>query len=102
MVASSTAILAAQKNEDLRARARALGATLGMTSSEVDSVWDQTVVKPVDETGASSIATVLEYTQGIYDKALAALPPEPGKDLAAVTDAQILYALTTHGEPADE
>ncbi|MBB6333630.1 hypothetical protein HD592_000195 [Schaalia hyovaginalis] len=63
MVASSTAILAAQNNEDLKARARALGATLGMTSSEVDSVWDQTVVKPVDETGASSIATVLEYTQ---------------------------------------
>lgn len=102
MVASSTAILAAQKNEDLRARARALGATLGMTSSEVDSVWDQTVVKPVDETGAPSIATVLAYAQGIYDKALAALPPEPGKDLAAVTDAQILYALTTHGEPAHE
>lgn len=92
-VASSQAILAAQRNEDLKARARALGATLGMTSMEVDAAWDQTVIKPVDESGEHSIASVLEYAQAKYDEAFALLPPEPGVDLAAVTDAHIVYAL---------
>lgn len=94
MVASSTAIMAAQRNEDLKARAKALGATLGMTGGEVEAAWDQIVIKPVDEEGQACIASVLEYAQAQYDKAFESLPPEPGVDESMVTDAHILFALT--------
>ena len=97
---TSAQIIAARDNETLKDRARALGALVGMTPSEVDAVWPTLVVAPVDQTGDASIATVLAYAQTVYDQALAALPPEPGSNLAAVTDAQILYAL--HPTPPEE
>lgn len=95
---TSAQIIAARDNETLKDRARALGALVGMTPSEVDAAWPTLVVAPVDQTGDASIASVLAYAQAVYDQALAALPPEPGSNLAAVTDAHILYALTPHDD----
>lgn len=95
-IASSAAIIAARDDAHLKDRARALGASIGMTAMEVDAVWDQLVTRSVDESGASSIATVYEYAAAQYAQALAALPPEPGVNPAGVTDAHILYALTPH------
>ncbi|WP_115728240.1 hypothetical protein [Actinomyces culturomici] len=97
---TSAAIIAARDNSDLKDRARALGATLGMTAVEVDAVWDRVVVADVDNTGTSSIATVFEYAKLTYDQAVAALPPEPGVNPAAVTDTQILHALQGFATPA--
>ena len=97
---TSSQIIAARDNETLKDRARALGALAGMTQSEVDAAWPTLVVAPVDHTGDASIASVLAYAQTVYDQALAALPPEPGANLAAVTDAQILYAL--HPTPPED
>lgn len=99
---TSAQIIAARDNEGLKDRARALGALVGMTPGEIDAAWPSIVVAPVDQSGESSIASVLAYTQAVYDQAVAALPPEPGVNPSAVTDAQILYALTMHGEPAHE
>lgn len=98
--ASSAAIIAARDDDHLKDRARALGASIGMTSMEVEAAWDRLVTLPVDESGASSIATVYEYAAAQYAQALAALPPEPGVNPAAVTDAHILYALTPHKAPS--
>lgn len=94
--ASSAAIIAARDDDHLKDRARALGASIGMTSMEVEAAWDRLVTLPVDESGEASIATVYEYVAAQYAQALAALPPEPGVNPAGVTDAHILYALTPH------
>lgn len=92
--ASSAAIIAARDNTHLKDRARALGASIGMTATEIEATWDRLVTMPVDDSGTSSIATVYEYAAAQYAQALAALPPEPGVNPAGVTDAHILYALT--------
>lgn len=94
--ASSAAIIAARDDAHLKDRARALGASIGMTATEIDAAWDRLVTLPVDESGTSSIATVYEYAAAQYALAVAALPPEPGVNPAGVTDAHILYALTPH------
>lgn len=101
-VPTSAQIIAARDNEGLKDRARALGALVGMTPGEIDAAWPSIVVAPVDQSGESSIASVLAYTQAVYDQAVAALPPEPGVNPSAVTDAQILYAVTRRGGHATE
>lgn len=105
--ASSAAIIAARDDTHLKDRARALGAMLGMTSMEVDASWDRIVTRPVDASGEETIAMVYEYAATQYAQAKAALPPAPGVNPSAVTDAHILYALTPHetpnpGEPGEE
>lgn len=101
-VPTSAQIIAARDNEGLKDRVRALGALVGMTPGEIDAAWPSIVVAPVDQSGESSIASVLAYTQAVYDQAVAALPPEPGVNPSAVTDAQILYAVTRRGGHATE
>lgn len=94
---SSAAIIAARDDEDLKNRARALAATVGMTASEVDAEWASIVVRPVDSSGGASIASVFEYARGQYEKKIAAMPAppaRPGEDMTYVRDAQIVYALT--------
>ncbi len=91
---SSASIIHATRDQDLLDRAKALGATLGMTAGEVEAEWDQLVTKPVDDTGDNTIASVFEYAQSKYAEALAALPPKPGVNPAYVTDTHILHALT--------
>ena len=105
---SSHAIIAASSDTALTQRLVAIAATLGATTPEADAQRYrlELVIAPVDETGAT-IASVYEYAsvtreQAIADRAAAVaqaeaehpIPPEPGTDPAAVTDAHLVAALT--------
>lgn len=100
-IPTSAAIIAANNDNDLRERARALGAALGYTPHEVDQLFHRIIVAPINE-GGSTLASVHEYVSSKYAQALANVPPRPGLDPAGVRDDQILDALRavmTHPEP---
>lgn len=90
---SSSAIIAASRDEDLLERLKALGALRGYTPYEVEAIWSKVLVAPVDEEGVSTIASVYEYASVDYSNKLAAMPPKPGLNPAAVTDDHLLFAL---------
>lgn len=93
MAATSNSMIAAAKDYHLRERAIALAASLGIANAQyfVDSNLAALAAAPVNGDGAT-LASVFEYATAEYEKKKAALV-EPGKDLAVVTDAHLLYAL---------
>ena len=117
---SSHAIIAAAGDAALPARVVAVATTLGVATAEHDAkrLRRELVIAPVDEDGAT-IAGVYEYTclaraqaiearraaiavaEATHAETLAEIdeqypiPPEPGTNPAAVTDAHIAAALTS-------
>lgn len=57
----------------------------------VRSAIGDLVSTPID--GESTVTSVHAYATAVYEAALAALPPKPGLNPAAVTDAQLLAAV---------
>lgn len=49
-----------------------------------------------------TLTSVHAYTSGVYAAAVAALPPRPGADPAAVTDAQLAQAIQLVWSPPEE
>ena len=105
---SSHAIIAASSDTALTQRLVAIAATLGAATPEYDAqrLCLELVIAPVDDSGAT-IASVYEYATVARAQAIAAqaaavaqaeaehpIPPEPGTDPAAVTDAHLVAALT--------
>lgn len=100
MSVPSAALIAAFADNDLYERMVALGATLKMTPQQIaDARW-QLVIAPAAATGTDTIASVYAYAMDVRNQAVAALPPLPGANPAAVTDDQILYALGATITPA--
>lgn len=100
-IPSSAAIIAANRDVDLRERARALGAALGYSQTEVDAEFHRVVLASING-GESTLATVYEYVSGQYAQALAKVPPKPGLDPAGVLDGQIMDALKAAMPPKVE
>lgn len=93
MSQTSAALIAAFADNDLYERIVALGATLKLTPQQIaDARW-KLVIAPAAATGTDTIASVYAYALDVRNQAVAALPPMPGKNPAAVTDDQILHAL---------
>ena len=105
---SSHAIIAASSDTALTQRLVAMAATLGAATPEADAQRYrlELVIAAVDDSGAT-IASVYEYASVTRAQAIAAraaavaqaeaehpIPPEPGTDPAAVTDAHLVAALT--------
>lgn len=91
-VTSSSALIAAAADNDLIRRFVALGATLGMTRSDVEMARERLAAAPVDDQG-NTVASVHEYASAVYNDAVEALPPRPGVNPASVTDAHMIHAL---------
>ena len=91
-MASSDQIIAAQQDEDLKARAVALGAKHGYLPYEVEARFPQIAVAQIGET---TIADVHAYAVATYTPT-----PRPGANLAAVTDVQLEEALIATMAPA--
>lgn len=92
-IPSSAALIAAAQDQDLLERMVALGATMSMGRGEITEAMSRLAATPVDDTGDNTIASVHEYAAVQRAQALAAVPPPPGQNYQAVTDAHILYAL---------
>lgn len=92
-MAKSTAIIAAAKDYDLRERAIAIAAELGMQTPQnwVDAHLFAIAAGPVNDSG-DTVASVYEYAQAEYEKKKAELI-EPGRDLAIVTDEFLRYSI---------
>ncbi|MBK7822812.1 MAG: hypothetical protein IPJ61_17550 [Tessaracoccus sp.] len=104
---SSHAIIAAASDKALTERVVAVATTLGCATAEHDAqrLRRELVIAELDESGAT-IAAVYEYTCLAREQAMEArraaiaaaeaahpIPPEPGLNPAAVTDAHIASAL---------
>ena len=90
---NSRAIIAAAADEDLAARALAVAVVLGIPNAEyqTEKVRRALVVAPLDESG-STIATVHEYAVQVREDHIAATPPPPGANPAAITDEHLAAA----------
>ena len=87
MATTSNSILTAARDNDLRERLVAIAAREGIDNPQAwveARMWQLTAV-PVTDNG-DTVASVYEYGAGEYAKAVAALPPAPGKNPAIVTD----------------
>lgn len=91
---ASSAIIAASKDADLRDRAVALAAELGIKNPElfVDEHRPALAAAAVDDSGENSVASVYEYADTVYQGKLVELTP-PGKNPSAVTDDHLRHAL---------
>lgn len=93
MTTSSHAILGVAQDHSLLSRAKALGAGMGLTPMEMDANALRLGSLPVNADG-DTVASVYEYAASRRQEALDAVPPPPGEDPAAVTDAHLVYALS--------
>lgn len=84
---TSSALIAASRDDDLLARLVALGATIGLSQGEVEAARMRLAAAPVDDSG-STVASVFEYAVASYTPT-----PRPGADASKVTDAHLLHAL---------
>jgi hypothetical protein len=65
-------------------------------------VWDNRgIIISTDIGEGSTITTVHAYASTVYEQAVAALPPKPGLNPAAVTDSQLSAALQAVYQPAE-
>lgn len=94
MSVPSAALIAAFADNDLYERIVALAAGFGITPDQVSGKRWPLVIAPAAATGTDTIASVYQYALDTRNNAVAALPPSPGANPAAVTDAQIVYALS--------
>ena len=93
---SSHQIIAAHDDPALRRRAEALAVTIGLPPSAVAPNWAGLVAQDLTVNGQNTtLADVYGYTAAARAEQLAALPPEPGDNPAAVTDQHLLAALAT-------
>lgn len=111
-IAKSTTIIEAVQDHDLRQRAIAIAAQEGvlLPEAEIAQRIYELVTAPVDDQG-NTIASVYEYAATRREEAIAAIPPAPGADPAAITDAHLAYAIrarlapkpstTDNAEPAE-
>ena len=90
---STTALIAAAADTDLLARAVAIVEARGLPSAGLAARMGHLVAQPVQD--GQCIADVHAYATLTRDQALAAVPPPVGTNLAAVTDAQLVSALTS-------
>ena len=94
MSQTSAALIAAFADNDLYERIVALGAIYGITPDQIAASRWPIVIAPAASTGTDTISSVYAYALDVRNQAVAALPPSPGANPAAVTDAQIIYALS--------
>lgn len=68
-----------------------------------DSFVRQNVGRLISTTidGGSTITAVHAYASTVYEEAVAALPPKPGLNPAAVTDTQLAQAITAVWGPTE-
>ena len=93
---SSHQIIAAHDDPALRRRAEALAVTIGLPPSAVAPNWAALVAQDLTVNGEdTTLADIYGYAAAVRAEKLAALPPEPGDNPAAVTDQHILAALAT-------
>lgn len=93
-MASSTAIIAAARDNDLLQRAIAIAAEAGLKNPEGElahRMFDLATA-PVTDDG-STVASLYEYAQAVREEAIAKVPPEPGANPAAITDEHLRYAI---------
>ncbi|MBN9607864.1 MAG: hypothetical protein BGO26_06770 [Actinobacteria bacterium 69-20] len=93
MSQTSAALIAAFADNDLYERIVALAATVGVTPDQVAQARWQMVIAAANDSGTDTIASVYDYAMETRAQAVAALPPAPGINPGAVTDAHILHAL---------
>lgn len=93
-MATSSAIINASKDNDLRERFIAWAAELGIDSPYgfVDANMQRLASAEVNDNG-DTVASVYEYADTVYKQELVKLT-EPGKNPAAVTDEHMRYAIT--------
>lgn len=104
MTITTTAMhIAARADADLLERLIAAAEMQGIPSA---AGWVQqnigTIISTPLTEGQDTIASVFDFAKGSYEAAVAALPPKPGLNPAAVTDAymaQAILALITPAEP---
>ena len=89
MTATSSQIISASSDTDLRRRFRAVAAAMGIDNPQafVESRLDELAAAPVDDEG-STVGSVYEYAVATYKPA-----PRPGENPAAVTDDHLRYAI---------
>lgn len=95
-IPASHAIIATAADDALAARAVALAATLGIPHAETqirDRRRELAVVPIPNGEGTTTITAVHEYASFTRAQYVAATPPPPGENPAAITDAQIIAAL---------
>lgn len=93
MSVPSAALIAAFADNDLYERIVAVGATLGITPDQIAEKRWPLVIAEAQTGGTDTIASVYAYALDVRNQQVAALPPMPGKNPAAVTDDQIRHAL---------
>ena len=93
--------IAARDDEDLLARliATAEQAHIPQADSFVQQNLGKLISTEID--GGSTLTSVHAYAKATYDAAVEALPPRPGINPAAVTDAQLTQAVEAVWEPAE-
>lgn len=94
-MATTAQHIAARGNPELLER---LIATAEMNGVPNAAAWVQQYIgtlisTPLTTSGTDTIASVLDYAQGQYDSAVAALPPKPGANPSAVTDSYLDVAV---------
>ena len=89
---TSESLINAAADTDLALRFVALGATLGYTQGDIESNLRKLVAATVNDNG-DTVASVYDYAYQTRKQALAAVPPNPGANLGAVTDDYIRSAL---------
>lgn len=92
---STTALIAAAADTDLLARAVAIVEARGLPSAGLAAQMGHLVAQPVQDD--QCIADVHAYATLVREQAIAAVPPPVGTNLSAVTDAQLVTALTSLG-----
>ena len=90
--------IAARNDQDLRDRLVAVAEQAQVPNAA--SFVDQNLGKLVSaDIGGTTVTAVHAYASQVYQDAVAALPPKPGLNPAAVTDAQLADAVTAVWQP---
>ena len=93
-MASINEIIAAKKDADLIERLQTAAELSGIDIAVFNDRITQLLGAEITVNGEkTTIADVYTYARTVHAQAVAALPPEPGKNSAAVTDAHINAAL---------
>lgn len=101
-IATSTTIITAVQDHDLRQRAIAIAAQEGvkLPEAEIAQRAYELVTAPVDDQG-NTVASVYEYAATRREQAIAAIPPAPGADPSAITDEHLAYAIRARFVPSE-
>jgi hypothetical protein len=86
--------IAARNDKDLEARLVAVAEQQQIPNSEqfVEANMGRLVSVPIE--GNTTITAVHAYASAVYEGEVAALPPKPGVNPAAVTDSQLAQAVS--------